>query len=312
VHEHIAPAFYYLEVHLLFASLVCCAAWMLTSLPRVTATAKYWIWVATALNFMVPLGGFIDKFGASHISWATPLSMLGDVGVRISRNPSVLGLIALVWVLGAALMLARLAVRLQAERRDVRAASAHSTAALRGSFPVNGIPVRFVGTHQAPAVEGVLRPRIVLPQGIERLLSPPELNAVLIHELTHARRRDNLMRLVFEVGLCGLWFHPLVWMTGARLALYRELSCDESVIERTHGGDLVSALAKLANPQRPLLLRASAASFLSLRLSRLTAAPPRRAGFALHALLALIFGAVLLAGVLGTVAHTACCFVVRI
>lgn len=312
MHERIAPAFYYLEVHLLFASLVCCAAWALTSLPRVSATAKYWIWVATALNFMVPLGGFIDKFGASHISWATPLSMLGDLGVRVARNPSVLGVIALVWLLGAALMLARLAVRLQAERRDIRAAAAHSTAARRGRFPVNGIPVRFVASQQAPAVEGLLRPSIVLPQGIERWLSPPELNAVLIHELTHARRRDNLMRLVFEVGLCALWFHPLVWMTGARLARYRELSCDESVIDSTHGGDLVSALAKLANPQGPLLLRASAASFLSLRLSRLTAAAPRRACSAVNTLLAVMFGAVLLAGVLGTVAHTACCFVVRI
>ncbi len=152
----------------------------------------------------------------------------------------------------------------------------------------------------------------MLPHGIDRLLSPPELNAVLIHELTHARRRDNLMRLVFEVGLCALWFHPLVWMTGARLARYRELSCDESVIDSTHGGDLVSALAKLANPQKPLLLRASAASFLSLRLSQLTAAAPRRACSAVNTLLAVMFGAVLLAGVLGTVAHTACCFVVRI
>lgn len=310
--EHIAPAFYYLEVHLLFASLVCCAAWVLTSLPRVSATAKYWIWVATAVNFMVPLGGFIDKFGAAHISWATPLGILDDVGVRVARSPSVLGAIALVWLLGTGLMLLRLAVRLQAERRDIRAALAHGSAGLRGSFPLNGIPVRLVAAHQPPAVEGVLRPRIVLPLGIERLLSPPELNAVLIHELTHARRRDNLMRLVFELGLCGLWFHPLVWLTGTRLALYRELSCDESVIERTHGADLVSALAKLASPQGPLLLRASAASFLSVRLSQLTAAPARRVCSAVNPALAVMFGAVLVAGVLGTVAHTACCFVVRI
>ena len=130
--EHIAPAFYYLEVHLLFASLVCGAAWLLTSLPRVSATAKYWIWVATAVNFMVPLGGFIDKFGAAHISWATPLGMLGDVGVRVARSPSVLGVIALVWVLGTGVMLVRLAVRVQAERRDIRAAAAHGSARLRG------------------------------------------------------------------------------------------------------------------------------------------------------------------------------------
>jgi hypothetical protein len=53
------------------------------------------------------------------------------------------------------------------------------------------------------------------------------------------------------MALCALWFHPLVWITGSRLALYRELSCDESVIQSGHGRDLVSALAKLANPEEP-------------------------------------------------------------
>jgi Zn-dependent protease with chaperone function len=92
------------------------------------------------------------------------------------------------------------------------------------------------------------------------LLSEPEINAVLIHELTHARRRDNLTRLIYEAGLCVLWFHPLVWLAGSRLALYRELSCDEPVIQSGHGGDLVSALTKLANPEGTLLQQTTAPS----------------------------------------------------
>jgi beta-lactamase regulating signal transducer with metallopeptidase domain len=141
-------------------------------------------------------------------------------------------------------------------------------------------------------------------------LSEHELNAVLIHELTHARRRDNLIRLIHEVSLCVLWFHPLVWIAGSRLALYRELSCDESVIQSAHGEELVSALAKLANPDKTLLLQASASSFISHRLARL-AAPPQPAYGAASMLLTVVFGAVLLWGVFGTVAHTACCFLVK-
>jgi beta-lactamase regulating signal transducer with metallopeptidase domain len=112
------------------------------------------------------------------------------------------------------------------------------------------------------------------------------------------------------VTLCGLWFHPLVWITGARLSLYRELSCDESVIQRAQGGDLISALAKLANPEMEFLLQARASSFLTHRLARLAAAAqPQRTGRAASALLGVAFGAVLLGGVFETVAHTACCFV---
>jgi beta-lactamase regulating signal transducer with metallopeptidase domain len=160
-------------------------------------------------------------------------------------------------------------------------------------------------------MDGLVRPRISLPSGIDRLLSKEELDAVLIHELTHAKRRDNLIRLVHEIGLCVLWFHPLVWITGARLSLYRELSCDESVIQGARGRDLVSALAKLANPEQPFLLQAGVSSFLSLRLARLATAPSQNWGRAASALLTVTFGAVLMTAIFQTVAHTACCFLAK-
>jgi beta-lactamase regulating signal transducer with metallopeptidase domain len=308
--EHITRALYYLEVHLLYASLVAFAAWALTSIPGGSATTKYWIWVATSLNFVLPVGAVLDTFWASHVSWAAPLSLIGDVANRITRSPAAVGL-GVVWFLGAISMLTRFCLRIRAERRDAQAIRGKSAPEPRPSVLAHGVQVRFAGSRQAPAVDGVLRPHISLPKGIDRLLSERELNAVLIHELTHAKRRDNLIRLIHEVGLCGLWFHPLVWITGSRLSLYRELSCDESVIKSAHGADLISALAKLASPEETFLLQATASSFLTHRLALLAVAQPQRSCRAASALLALAFGAVLLASVFETVAHTACCFVAR-
>jgi beta-lactamase regulating signal transducer with metallopeptidase domain len=198
---------------------------------------------------------------------------------------------------------------LRDEHRDAQAASYESALDPGQTLLAHGVPIRFALTPRAPAVNGVLRPHISLPCGIDRLLSEPELKAVLIHELTHATRRDNLIRLVHEVGLCLLWFHPLVWITGRRLAVYRELSCDESVIQSAYGGHLVSALAKLSNPEDESLLQATASSFISHRLVRLTAVQPQKTFRAASTLLAVVFGAVLLAAIFETVAHTACCFV---
>jgi beta-lactamase regulating signal transducer with metallopeptidase domain len=160
---------------------------------------------------------------------------------------------------------------------------------------------------EAPSVGGVLRPHISLPQGIDRLLSKAELEAVLIHEVIHARRRDNLIGLLHELALCGLWFHPLVWLTGFRLAMFRELSCDDSVIASSRGVDLVSALAKLAVPEDSHLLRAGAASLLSHRVARLTTSEPRRTNHAADWLLIAVFAGIFLGGVFGTIAHNPSC-----
>ena len=304
MHE-LARVLYYLGVHLLYASGVWCAAWVLTSLPRGSDTAKHWIWVATSLNFMLPAGAVLDRLLAPHLSWASPLGFIGGVGLRIAEDTALVSVLGAVWLAGVVLMFTRLCLRLAAERESAGAGEG------RPALFIEGVPVEYGGIAQTPSVGGLVRSRIRLPGGIDRLLSEPELAAVLIHELRHAKRRDNLIRLAHEIGLCVLWFHPLVWITGARLSLYRELSCDESVIDQARGRDLIAALAKLAGADQPFLLQAGASSFLSLRLARLGAAPSGRRGGAESTLVGAVFGAVLATGVFQTVAHTACCFLIK-
>ena len=308
---HLIPtrAMYYFGVHLLYASIVCLIAWLLTSIPRGRTTTKYWIWVATTLNFIVPLGAIADELGRGHLGWATPLPLIGGPASAITQGPNG-GLLFGIWLLGASLMFIRFISRLHADRANARGFADLQPLSLNGTFVAVGVPVRFTEGPGGPAVDGVLHPHISLPKGIERLLSKEELTAVLMHEATHAERRDNLVRLIYEVGLCVLWFHPLVWLAGSRLSLYRELSCDEPVIQSARGMHLISALKKLATPEQEFLLQSTASSLLTYRLAMLRALPGRPTGIA-SALLVLAFGVLLVGGVLETVAHTACCFVVK-
>jgi beta-lactamase regulating signal transducer with metallopeptidase domain len=268
--------------------------------------------LATALNFILPLGAVFDGLMAPHIPWATPLGLVGALGALISENAPIASALGAVWLTGATAMLARLCARIAAEHRRDQATVGGNNLVPSLSFRADGVAVRFGDARRGPAVNGILRSHILLPEGIDRLLSERELESVLMHEVTHARRHDNLIRLVYEIALCALWFHPLVWITGSRLALYRELSCDESVIQRGHGRELVSALAKLVNSNEAMLLQATATSFLSHRLVQLTAAVPSRVSVVTNALLTVCFAVVFVAGVFATVAHTACCFVARI
>ena len=275
MHEHIARSMYYFSVHLLYASLVGAVAWLLTSVRGASATTKYWIWVVAAFNFFVPVGAIIDKLWALHLSWAHPLGAIGGPIWDMTEGRRAV-VLAVIWIAGAFAMLMRLISRIRIECREHRAPAGFNERDVTSSFIAEGIPVSFDSRHPGPAVTGILSPHILLPSGIDRLLNQREFDAVLLHELAHARRRDNLIRLLYEVSLCALWFHPLIWLAGARMALYRELSCDEAVIHRAQGHALVSALAKLAAPQPTLFLQATASSHLNDRLARL-ARPPQAA-----------------------------------
>jgi beta-lactamase regulating signal transducer with metallopeptidase domain len=299
---------YHFGVHLLYASMVGSAAWVLTSIRGASATTKYWIWVVAAVNFVVPSGAFIDKLWAPHLTWSEPLRALVGL-VRYMTQGRTAVVLVVIWIAGASAMFLRLISRIRRERES-QASAGLSDQHMASGFTVAGIPVSFDIRHRAPAVSGIFKPCILLPTGIDRLLNRQELDAVLLHEVAHAKRHDNLIRLLYEVSLCALWFHPLIWLAGVRMALYRELSCDESVIQRAQGQALVRALAKLAVPEETMFLQATASSHLGLRLARLAGsaqATHRAAGL----LLTSLFAAVVIAGVFETVAHTACCFVLK-
>src|ERR1700686_1279685 len=155
-----------IEGHLLFASIVWLAASLLTALPRGSATTKYWIWVVTSLNFLLPLSAVPARLWPSPVAWFTPGRALASVTDGVPGAPAAMALLIVLWSLGCVVMMVRLCLRIRAGRCDAQA-----TAGERG-----------------PAVVGLLRPRISLPEGIDQLLTRDELRAVFIHELRHARR----------------------------------------------------------------------------------------------------------------------------
>jgi BlaR1 peptidase M56/Protein of unknown function (DUF1559) len=85
----------------------------------------------------------------------------------------------------------------------------------------------------APVLIGIVRPIILLPPAALTGWSPDEIEMVLLHELAHVRRWDNLVNLVQRIIESLLFFHPAVWLVSTWARREREACCDALVVALT-------------------------------------------------------------------------------
>lgn len=89
---------------------------------------------------------------------------------------------------------------------------------------------------------GLLRPTVYVTSGAVRALNPHELEAVLVHEAAHARRRDPLRRLLLRAA-CDVWPYLPVLRWWARQRMERaELIADRAALARTNAKAVAGAL----------------------------------------------------------------------
>jgi bla regulator protein BlaR1 len=208
------------------------------------AQVRYWLWLSASFKFLIPFTLLMSL--GSHGAWApaaheivTRLASpsVSSTMVQISRPfPDTLPLaastrgtrdLALIAILGMwACGFSGMAAMRFRDGLRIRAA-------VRASTPMEipaAVEVRSSPGLLEPAVAGLLRPILLLPANIIQRLTPRQLEAVLLHELCHVRRRDNLTAAMHMLVEAVFWFHPLVWSISARLVAERERACDEEVL----------------------------------------------------------------------------------
>ena len=143
------------------------------------------------------------------------------------------------WLVGAAMMVLGVVVSLLGVRRLRRSAwDIHSRRAqeiLSQCCREMGVcgRVRLVESDRVsgPCLIGVLRPSIVMPEGLVEDLSDQQLRFVFRHELAHLMRWD----LPFNWLLLGVrtihWFNPLAWYVARRILEDREEICDAIAVD---------------------------------------------------------------------------------
>ena len=98
---------------------------------------------------------------------------------------------------------------------------------------VRPVCLRIGPAEGVPLVAGFGRPAVILPAGFLASNSAEQVAQVLRHELAHVQRWDDVSNLIQQAIAAVLFFHPAVWWLSERLALDREIACDDHVLAAT-------------------------------------------------------------------------------
>lgn len=136
--------------------------------------------------------------------------------------------VALLWAAGAFVFLARVATGVFRIRRLVRDAA---FVELR-STPHRSVRVLEHPRLPIPVAIGYRRPAVLIPRALLASAPPGDVENIVLHELEHLRRFDDVTSFVQSVCLSLLWFNPIAHYVARRIATEREMACDEAVVRR--------------------------------------------------------------------------------
>lgn len=98
------------------------------------------------------------------------------------------------------------------------------------------------GTDAVAFCAGVLHPRVYVTAGLIAALGPEALDAVLVHEATHASRRDPVRRLAHRAFADVFFYLPVITCWSRRQIERAELHADQVAITHAGRGALAQAL----------------------------------------------------------------------
>ncbi|MFZ1528056.1 MAG: M56 family metallopeptidase [Ferruginibacter sp.] len=108
------------------------------------------------------------------------------------------------------------------------------------------------GIVQIPAVIGFFKPVILFPAAMLNGMPVQEVEAVLIHELGHIRRKDFLVNMLQNVVEIIFFFNPAVLWVSLLLKTERENCCDDIAVALTaNKQDYIKALISFQQFNQP-------------------------------------------------------------
>ena len=86
---------------------------------------------------------------------------------------------------------------------------------------------------KTPALFGYFKPIILIPKGIEEIISADKLRYVFLHELSHLKRKDVVINWIIIFLKVIYWFNPIVQYGLRKMKEDMEVCCDSLALSYT-------------------------------------------------------------------------------
>lgn len=138
-------------------------------------------------------------------------------GVTVPENTFVdmVSVLAIIWLIGVALMLVYSAISFIRLKRQVSVSLLYRD------------NIYYCDTIETPFILGIVRPKIYIPSG----LNEDKIENVVMHENAHLKRKDHWWKPLGFLILAFYWFNPVIWLAYILLCRDIEKACDEKVIK---------------------------------------------------------------------------------
>ena len=251
----------------IYASIVGLVIVFLKSLLRNKLNAKwhYIIWIVLILKLLVPFGPestfslfnavpevnyrIISEFdnntaylNQDHITTnqVMPSGESLNNGINQVKPLSLReNILPYAWVAGALLMLLWLTISYLVLYRKIQKASTESDERILKVYEAckvkigvgRNIPILMQDVVGMPSIFGVFRPQVLLSPTVTKL-SDKELEYILMHELSHYKRKDIFVNYLLLSLQIVHWFNPIIWYCFNQIRLDMELATDELVLSK--------------------------------------------------------------------------------
>ncbi len=156
--------------------------------------------------------------------WSNPHFWIGAA----TAIAGLLALIALIQFMIECLSLRSLTHRLQQADAGGLAKLSDKNRQLLSSFS-GAVNLLLSDDVAVPCTFGWFKKHIVIPKNLSA--DPGKLNMVVRHELTHIKNHDFLLNMITKVIRALFFFHPLVHALSKNIETYREMYCDQQVLQ---------------------------------------------------------------------------------